>query len=64
MRMILVVNMIPRALSGETNQDSEPNLAVNPADPLHIAGSAFTPDPAGGTNAPIYVSSDGGTPGC
>lgn len=58
--MILVVNMIPRALSGETNQDSEPNLAVNPANPLQIAGSAFTPDPMGGENAPIYVSNDGG----
>ncbi len=58
--MITVVNMIPRALSGETNQDSEPNLAVNPADPLQIAGSAFTPDPMGGRNAPIFVSTDGG----
>lgn len=58
--MILVVNMIPKALSGESNQDSEPNLAVNPANPLHVAGSAFTPDPMGGRNAPIFVSSDGG----
>jgi CARDB len=58
--MILVVNMIPQSLSGETNQDSEPNLAVNPANPLHIAGSAFTPDPMGGRLAPIFVSSDGG----
>lgn len=58
--MIKVVNMIPQALSGETNQDSEPNLAVNPANPLQIAGSAFTPAPMGGANAPIYVSTDGG----
>jgi CARDB len=58
--MILVVNMIPRSLSGETNQDSEPNIAVNPANPLQLAGSAFTPDPAGGPNAPIFVSNDGG----
>jgi CARDB len=58
--VILVVNMIPRALSGERNQDSEPNLAVNPANPLHVAGSAFTPDPMGGRNAPIFVSTDGG----
>jgi len=56
----LVVNMIPFAQSGETNQDSEPNLAVNPANPDQIAGSAFTPDPLGGPNAPIFVSSDGG----
>jgi glycosyltransferase involved in cell wall biosynthesis len=57
---ILVVNMIPQSLSNETNQDSEPNLAVNPASPQQIAGTAFTPDPGGGTNAPIYVSTDGG----
>jgi hypothetical protein len=57
---ITVVNMIPKALSGETNQDSEPNLAVNPANPLQIVGTAFTPNPSGGTLAPIFVSSDGG----
>jgi hypothetical protein len=59
--MITVINMIPQSLSGETNQDSEPNLAVNPANPLQIAGSAFTPNPAGSGNAPIFVSTDGGT---
>jgi hypothetical protein len=58
--MIQVVNIIPQTLSGETNQDSEPNIAVNPADPLKIAASAFTPNPMGGSNAPIYVSVDGG----
>jgi hypothetical protein len=58
--MVLIVNMIPSFLSGETNQDSEPNLSVNPTNPLQIAGSAFTPDPFGGGNAPIYVSEDGG----
>jgi len=57
---VLVVNMVPRALSRETNQDSEPSLAVNPANPLQIAGTAFTPDPMGGALAPIYVSTDGG----
>src|SRR4051812_38173713 len=58
--MITVVNMIPRSLSGETNQDSEPNIAVNPANPMQIAASAFTPNPLGGDHAPIYVSIDGG----
>jgi hypothetical protein len=58
--VILVVNMIPAALSGETNQDSEPNLAVNPTNPQQIAASAFTPNPAGAGKAPIFASSDGG----
>jgi hypothetical protein len=57
---VLVVNMIPRSRSGEHNQDSEPNLAVDPAAPLNMVGSAFTPDPGGGPNAPIYFSTDGG----
>lgn len=58
--MVLLVDMIPAAVSGESNQDSEPSVTVDPADPLHIAGTAFTPDPGGSTNAPIYVSTDGG----
>lgn len=57
---VLVVNMIPRALSGETNQDSEPMLAVNPRNPDQIVGTSFTPDPMGGDTAPIYISTDGG----
>jgi hypothetical protein len=57
---VLVVNMIPKSLSGEFNQDSEPHLTVNPANPLQIVGTAFTPDPTGGANAPVYVSKDGG----
>jgi hypothetical protein len=57
---VLVVNMIPKSLSGETNQDSEPTIAVNPANPLQIAASAFTPDPLKGPFAPIYISLDGG----
>ena len=57
---VLVVNMIPRSLSRETSQDSEPSIAVNPARPLEIVGTAFTGDPMGGPLAPIYLSSDGG----
>jgi hypothetical protein len=57
---ITVVNMIPKALSGEANQDSEPNLAVNPHNTLQMVGTAFTPNPSGGVLAPIYISSDGG----
>jgi hypothetical protein len=58
---VLLVNLIPKSLSGESNQDSEPTIAVNPANPLQIAASAFTPDPQKGAFAPIFVSTDGGT---
>jgi hypothetical protein len=57
---VLVVNMIPKALSGEANQDSEPTLAVNLKNPLQMVGTAFTPDPGQGDLAPIYVTVDGG----
>ena len=55
-----VVNLIPNSLSGETNQDSEPNIAVNPVTATDIVATAFTPAPLGGSFAPIYVSTDGG----
>ena len=57
---LLLVNMVPQALSSETNQDSEPMLAVNASNPSLLAGTAFTPDPMGGPLAPIYISTDGG----
>jgi len=57
---VSIVNMIPQSLSGESRTDSEPNLAVNPSNTQHIAASAFTPDPMGAANAPIYISTDGG----
>jgi hypothetical protein len=57
---IKILNMIPQTLSGETNQDSEPNIAINPNNPSQLAASAFTPNPMGGSNSPIYVSTDGG----
>jgi hypothetical protein len=59
---ISVVNMIPRGSSGETNQDSEPNLAVNPVNTREMAATAFTPSPnLGSTNSPIFYSNDGGS---
>lgn len=59
---VTVVNMIPNAQSSETRQDSEPNLAVNPANPQQIAGSAFTVNYTGATTtAPIFVTTNGGT---
>jgi hypothetical protein len=59
---VMVVNMIPASFANETNQDSEPNLAVNPRDPTKIAGSAFTSGAAICPKelAPIFVSDDEG----
>ena len=58
----LVVNMTPASQSDEATQDSEPWLAVNPANTQQMVGTAFTPHPAGtpGNNAPVYISNDGG----
>jgi hypothetical protein len=60
MQIIRIVNMIPFSSSGETSQDSQPDLTVNPADPDLIVGAAYTPGPAGGDLAPLYVSTDRG----
>src|SRR6266498_1892747 len=57
---VTVVNVIPATLSNETQRDSEPNIAVDPANPQRIAASAFTPDPASSGSGPIFVSTDGG----
>jgi hypothetical protein len=53
---VKVVNMIPQSQSNETNDDSETNVAVNPADPRIIGGTAFT------NQFPnvIFLTSDGG----
>lgn len=57
----LLVNMIPQSLSGETAQDSEPHLTVNPTFPNLIIGTAFSPNPGGGALGPVYRSLDGGS---
>jgi len=59
---IRVINMIPNAQSNETNQDSEPNVAVDPSNTSRIVASAFTPNPSGTTTAaPIYISTNRGS---
>src|SRR5207245_10980163 len=58
---IKVVNLVPASLSGETNQDSEPFLAVQAVNPQIMVASAFTPNPFSASgNAPVYISEDGG----
>jgi hypothetical protein len=68
--MLKIVNMIPNNWSDEENQDCEPNLSVNPANPSEIIGTAFTFDNPAGTSAvspamtgnwaPLFSSVDGG----
>ncbi len=57
---VTVVNMVPASNSGETNRDAEPNLAIDPANPLTLAASAFTPDPNSTLSGVLYYSIDGG----
>jgi len=62
---VSVVDIIPQTWSNEAHQDCEANIAVNPANPLQIACSAFTLDTPSsatmsGPNAPLFVSDDGG----
>src|SRR6266403_833296 len=57
---ISIVNMIQPSLSGETNHDTEPNIAVNPVNVQQIAGTAFSPDPMGGSQGPVYRSTSEG----
>jgi hypothetical protein len=53
---ITVVNVIPKADSGETDQNSETSIAVLPTNPQQIAISAF----ANGATNPYYASANGG----
>lgn len=60
-----LVDMVPQSRSGETNQDAEPTITVDPNDNSRMAGSAFTWDnlimsPMVTATAPIYVSTDRG----
>jgi hypothetical protein len=57
---VRLVNIIPHSRSGESRQDSEPSISVDPSNPKVIVATAFTPNPGGGTLAPYYVSLDGG----
>lgn len=58
---VQVVNMIPNDMSDESRHNSEPYLAVNPANPRILAASVFMATPAGSPNGPLLVSFDGGT---
>ena len=57
---IQVVNMVPLSNSGEKFQDSEPSLAINPANLVQLAATAVTTDPRYGGKGPVYLSVNGG----
>lgn len=60
MRIARIVNAMPANHSSETNNDSEPNIAVSAANPSRMAITSFTPPDPGLTNGPIYYTTDGG----
>jgi hypothetical protein len=55
-----IVDVIPNDHSNDTNNDTEPNVAVNPLNPRDIIITAFTSPDAGQVNAPVFASVDGG----
>ena len=56
-----VVDVIPGSQSGESDQNSEPSIAVNPVNPMQMFAGSFaqteSPDPE---QHPFFVSNDGG----
>jgi hypothetical protein len=55
-----VVNVIPTGESGETDQNSEPSIAVSPSQTNNLLISAFGRNPAGGVPNPYFTSANGG----
>ncbi|MEP7011863.1 MAG: hypothetical protein ABJC13_16185 [Acidobacteriota bacterium] len=57
---ITVVDMIPNSMSDDQNEQSEPNLAVDPATPSKMAASAFIINPKKPNKGSIFLSNNGG----
>src|SRR2546423_5395937 len=53
---LLLVDAIPSALSAEAEQNSEPSIAVNPANPSQILIGSFD----NASPNPYFLSTDGG----
>jgi hypothetical protein len=60
MRIFRIVNAVPNDHSNETNNDSEPSIAVNAANPHEMVITAFTQPDSGVSNGPVFFSNDGG----
>lgn len=57
---VTVVDVIPNFMSNEQNDDSEANLAVDPASPSKMAASAFFFNPKKPNLGSIFLSTNGG----
>jgi hypothetical protein len=60
----MVVNMMPALWANETTQNSEPSVSVNASAGQLVVASAFASGMhfcAGGTSAPLFLSTDEGT---
>src|SRR5690242_19666188 len=55
-----VVDIIPHDDSLETNQNSEPSIAVNPVNPLQMLAGSFGPEGSNLNHNPFFLSIDGG----
>src|SRR5215470_12586460 len=56
---INITNIIPSANSAETRNQTEPNIAVDPANPNTMFVTTFN-DPGGSSSAPLFRSTLGG----
>jgi hypothetical protein len=54
--LLRIVEIIPAADSGETDQNSEPSIGVNPVNPMQMFAGTF-----GDGVPPFFISTDGGT---
>ena len=61
-QIINITNIIPRANSAETRNQTEPNLAVDPSNPNLVFATSFN-DPGGSSNAPLFRTTAGGGAG-
>jgi hypothetical protein len=60
--LLRIVDIIPANDSGETDQNAEPSVAVDPVDPMQMFAGTFGAL-AGLKPNPLFVSTEGGAGG-